>query len=253
MKKITVTFETKCYENDWEFLLRTNGLRNMISRCNFNFNKKALLINNVNDPDRVRYYAARQVKNGVIDEYYFVDEFADEALNFFDIDKSSFNGGYYYSIAELVSIFLTKTNYLVHFSSDTMMENNNANWIAEAIALMETDHRIFAANPVWNGEYAMAKRESFSEDDRFYYSYGFSDQCYLVKTDAARGKIYSEHNIATYRYPKYGGESFEKRVGSYMRNHDLWRATFKGCTYIHDNFPKNPVARALKKLSMGLF
>lgn len=43
----TVTFETKCYENDWEFVLKTNYLDEMLRRCSFPFTHKQLIINNV--------------------------------------------------------------------------------------------------------------------------------------------------------------------------------------------------------------
>ena len=36
----TVTFETKCYENDWEFVLKTNYLDEMLRRCSFPFTHK---------------------------------------------------------------------------------------------------------------------------------------------------------------------------------------------------------------------
>jgi hypothetical protein len=57
MSKHSVTFETKCYEKDWEILLKTNRLEAMISRNQYDFTERILYINNVSDPDKVRSYA----------------------------------------------------------------------------------------------------------------------------------------------------------------------------------------------------
>ena len=249
----TVTFETKCYENDWDLLLKTKRLEKMISYCNYAFDKKILFINNVNDLNKVKHHADQCIKKGIIDEYYVVDEFANEALSFFGIEKDSFKGGYYYSIAELTGIYLSKTDYLLNFSSDSIMRKNSANWVHEAIKLMEKDENLFVANPLWNNNFDGAKNRSLYEDDQFFYGYGFSDQCYLIKTADFRRQIYSEYNNASNRYPEHGSESFEKKVDSYMRNHSLLRLTNKDCTYFHNNFPKQILARIIKKMAMNIY
>jgi hypothetical protein len=41
-----VTFETKCYERDWELLLQTDRLQAMIARNCYPFAEKILYINN---------------------------------------------------------------------------------------------------------------------------------------------------------------------------------------------------------------
>lgn len=233
-----ITFEIKVYENDWKFLLIGNYLDNIIARCNYNFKRKILLINNVNDIEKVKKYAERKVKNGIIDEFFVVEEYSNNALNYFNIEKDSFNGGYYYSIAELVSIYLCKTDYLLHFSSDSFLENKKVNWIDKAINIFKENNDIIVANPVWNFAYNEAVNESIDEMEDFYVGYGFSDQCYLIRMDVFKNQIYNEKNIDSDRYPTYGGELFEKRVDSFMRNHKKLRITSKEISYIHKNFPK---------------
>lgn len=244
----SITFETKCYENDWEFLLKTTYLDEMIERCQTRFTHKQLLINNVNDLSKVRQYADHKVREGIIDNYYIVDDYAEEALRFFHLDKNSLGKGYYYSIAELVGLYLSGTPYHLHFSSDARMEKHgDCNWISEAMALMETHPEYIIANAVWNHKYKEAQKESVSEEENFYVGYGFSDQCYLVQTELFRKPIFNEHNQASDRYPSYGGELFEKRVDSYMRNHELKRITHKKNSYIHKNFPKNKIVKQIVK------
>lgn len=234
----SVTFEIKVYENDWEYLLKGDYLAKIISRCNYNFKNKILFINNVNDINLVKKFADKKIEEGVIDRYYVVEDFSSETLNYFDIQKESFYGGYYYSISELVSIYLCETDYLLHFSSDSYLEESQINWIDEAIGIFQEREDIIVANPTWNFAYHEAKKESVSEIGNFYLGYGFSDQCYLVRTDVFKKKIYNESNLESERYPKYGGELFEKRVDSYMRNHEKYRITSKVISYVHENFPK---------------
>ena len=244
-----VTFETKVYENDWEYLLRNGFLKTMIERCNYSFQHKTLMINNVKNLKRVKYYADKAIDEKIIDNYYVVDDYVDEVLNHFEIDRASFKGGYYYSISELVSIYLCKDEYLLHFSSDSFLGlYSKDKWIIEALALMNEHPEIVVANPVWNNNFKEAESESFKILDKFYIGYGFSDQCYLIKTKVFQQQIYSETNIKSDRYPKYGGELFEKRVDAFMRNNGLKRITSKESTYFHINFGKNIYKRTLFRL-----
>jgi hypothetical protein len=242
MQKIKVTFETKCWENDWRILLTAGILQRMIDACNYDFAQKTLYINNVLNKYAVSKQADKLVGKNVINDYYFVEDHAPKALDHFQIDKESFKGGYFYSIQELVGIFLCSTDYVLHFSGDAMIQNREA-WIEAAIERMEADPCIKVANPSWKKDLAEAKAESFSEDDCFFKSYGFSDQCYLVRAADFKGRIYNEKHPDSQRYPLYGGELFEKRVDAYMRNHTCTRLTSKRAYYLHKNFPRDSLRR----------
>lgn len=236
-----VTFETKVWQNDWEYILKGKYLDKVIEQCNYQFETRVLIINNINDRIEVEKYAIKKVEEGILDSYYFAEDYVDEVLCFFNIKKESFDGGYYYSIAELVGVYLCKTKYLLHFSSDSFLKNMGNQWIDEAINLFIDRNDIIVANPVWNDSFIQAKNESIEEIGNFYLSYGFSDQCYLIKTDIFKKQIYNNKNIESERYPKYGGELFEKRVDSYMRNNNLYRITSKRVSYNHINFCRNSV------------
>ncbi|PGZ93797.1 MULTISPECIES: hypothetical protein [unclassified Bacillus (in: firmicutes)] len=235
MQQFEVTFETKCYEKDWEILLKTDRIEKMIEFNQFQFKEKVLYINNVQDVREVSRHADKLVARDVLSSYVIVDDYSNEALNYFEVTKESFKGGYYYSISELVSIYLCKTEYLLHFSSDSILEKP-FNWIDLSILKLQADERIKVANPVWNGNSFEAKQESIDEDENFYIGYGFSDQCYLIRTNDFKNKIYNEKNLISERYPIYGGELFEKRVDAWMRNNHFKRITFKHGNYIHQNY-----------------
>lgn len=243
-----VTFETKCYEKDWEIILKTDWLQKAIEGCKYDFKEKIVYINNVNDENAVCRQAEQLVKRGVITKYVLVREYADRVLDFFNLNKEDFKGGYYYSIQELTGIYLCETKYLLHFSSDARIKKA-FDWIDDAIEKMENSGEISVANPTWNNRYNEARAEAIKEDDSFYYGYGFSDQCYLIPVDRFKAPIYNEVNKESARYPKYGGELFEKRVDSWMRNNEMKRITSKKGSYIHKNHPKNQL---LNKLYVAL-
>lgn len=247
---MTITFETKVWENDWELVLKTSRLEDLVKRCDHHFDHRVLYINNVKNPLEVESHAKRWIDKGVIDQFVNVHEHAEAALDFFNLSKEKLGKGYYYSIAELVSIYLTKTKYLLHFSSDAIPEKNiSFPWLQSGIDLLEKNPKVKVFNLTWNRRYKEAINESLEKDDHFYYGYGFSDQMYLVRTEDFRTSIYEESHEASKRYPHYGGELFEKRVDSWMRNNHHLRATHRDASYLHQNFTKNDL---IKKIAIAI-
>jgi DNA-binding Lrp family transcriptional regulator len=242
MKAPTVTFETKCWERDWKILLTSGRLERMIEACDYGFPERILYINNVRDRAAVCRRADRLVARGVITRYRCVEDYAEAALSGFHVDRTSFGTGYYYSIQELVGIYLCETDYLLHFSGDSMV-TGGASWIDAAIERMESDATVKVANPSWDDTFVQAKAQSRAEDAEFYRGFGFSDQCYLIRAADFKKPMYNERHIDSERYPRYGGELFEKRVDAFMRNHNFMRITSKKASYRHHNFPRDGFRR----------
>ena len=247
----TVTFETQCWENDYELVLNAERLQKVIENCGHAFTTKHVIINKVYNRQKATALALECKNQGIIDDYYFAEDHVDIALQHFGIKASSFKGGYYYSRCQLVGLYLSKTDYLIHFTSDSYIEEKpQVPWIAEAITKMEADASYVCATPCWNighGAHSLksvraaARSEAITEDDTWFAGFGFSDNCYLVPTKLFKQQIYGEYNKASDRYPEYAGECFEKRVDSYMRNHNLLRIVNKNVWYSHDNFPRKPL------------
>jgi hypothetical protein len=161
---MSITFETKVWENDWELVLKTSRLKNLILRCNHPFNHRVIYINNVKNPSIVEAHAQRLINEGVIDHFVHVHEHAQEALDFFHLSKEKLGKGYYYSIAELVSIYLTKTKYLLHFSSDAIPEKNiSYPWVSEGIELLSAKNDVKVFNLAWDHRFKEAKNESMDD------------------------------------------------------------------------------------------
>ena len=227
-----VTLETKCWERDWKQLLTTNHLELLAERNAFDFSRRVLMINNVENYDAVIRHARGAVGRGWITDFVVVRDYIDEALRFFDVTRESLGRGYVYSAAELVSIYTCSTPFLLHFAGDCLPATR-VEWIPQALALLERDARVKVANLTWDGKYDEARAESTEESDDFFIGSGFSDQCWLVRVADFRAPIYNERHPASARYPDYGGELFEKRVDAWMRCGGHLRATFKHGSYTH--------------------
>ncbi|MDP2226981.1 MAG: hypothetical protein Q8J78_05855 [Moraxellaceae bacterium] len=238
----TVTFETKVWEGDYEIILGTNRLQKMIDRNCHAFERRLIYINNVNDYAKVSDLCRKKVDEGIIDDFVVVKDHAEEALDFFGLTQEDFGKGYVYSIAELVSIYLCKTEYLLHFAGDSCLAKPY-HWMGDTLALMAKSPEIKVATLVWNSRLDQVRRESFREDETFCHCYGFSDQMYLVRAADFRQRIYEESHPFSDRYPKYGGELFEKRVDSWMRNHDYRRVVWKHGYYRHVSFKTDVLGR----------
>ncbi len=244
----TVTLETKCWEQDWQRVLDGERLRLLAERNAWPFSEKILMINNVTHPAVVCRQADRAVAQGWISKFILVEEHAVEALDFFAISRESLGIGYSYSIAELVGIFLCRSDFLLHYAGDCIPAATY-DWVSRAVQLMSQDSRVKVCNLDWEKHHCMAKKGAAEETGDFHIEAGgFSDQCYLVRTEEFRQRIYNESHPASARYPKYGGELFEKRVDSWMQNHGHLRATYKHAHYIHKNWPLPPHARLYRRL-----
>lgn len=233
-RPFSVGFETKCWEGDWEYLLKTDRLKKMIHNCQYPFVEKNLIINNVKDLKAVLPFAENAIKNGIIHQYYIAEEYEDRVLDFFEL-PSTFKKeqGYRYSISELVGLYLSNAEYLLHFSSDTMLIQSGSHWIPQAIEVFTADEKTVAASP---SEDRHASQKSLEKGDSSFKTWVFSDQCYLVPVRVLKKPIYCESNEGTKVYPDYGGNSFEKRVGAYFLNHDLARIVFADAYFYSMNF-----------------
>ena len=237
-----ITFETKCWEHDWKHILEGEWLRLLVDRNAYPFSEKILMINNVKNCSVVSKHAERAIQQGWLTKYVIVEEHAAEALDFFSVSRESLGVGYPYSIAELTGLFLCRSDFLLHFAGDCMPATAS-DWVPKAVQLMSQDPHIKVCNLRGGEQYDLVY-----ETDDFRVGHGFSDQCYLVRTEEFRRRIYNESHPASARYPKYGGELFEKRVDSWMQNHGHLRATYKHGHYIHKNWPLPPLARLHRKL-----
>jgi hypothetical protein len=83
-------------------------MRTLVERCGDPQAKYVVWINNGSNVKEMCEAADALVSEGIIHEYGVVNDWASEALTFFEIDPETFDGGYLYSIAELVGLYRCK-------------------------------------------------------------------------------------------------------------------------------------------------
>jgi hypothetical protein len=137
-----------------------------------------------------------------------------------------------------VSIYLCDTDYLAHFSGDTIAQDGMPpNWLNTATALLQKREDVSVVNLAWDSKFSEVDKDAIFLEENFAYGYGFSDQMYVIRAAEFKDHIYTYSHPDSDRYPKYGGELFEKRVDSWMRVESRLRATSRKWAYQHSNFP----------------
>ena len=111
-------------------------------------------------------YAKAAVDMGVVTDYFFVEDYISEVLEFFQLSKEALGKGLNYSNHELVSIYLCQTDYLVFYTGDTRLDQK-VDWIQPSIDALEKNGNYKVANPVWNEKYDEALKESDLRDREF--------------------------------------------------------------------------------------
>jgi hypothetical protein len=242
MKKIS--FVTQCFEGDWRRLILEGGVESKLNKINFNFHKKILIITNVNDRNLVESSIKTLIDRGVVDDYYFTEDSSKEVLDYFEITEESFKGGYWYSISPLTALYKCDDDYMLYLTGDSTIESKDVDWISDGISMLEINENVKVVNPIWNYSYEAGlqqemelNNELINSNENWYYGRGFSDQCFLINIKTFKNKIYNEsHEISDKYYPKYAGESFEKRVSSFLLNNNYYRISNKKISYLHPNY-----------------
>ena len=222
------------WEGDYRVVLTEERLAAAVGHNCFPFATRVVYVNNVDNPRAVHRRAQVLVDAGVVDDVVFVEDHANSALDHFGLTAADLGRGYVYSISELVSLHLATTDYVLHYAGDTVL-SQRFDWLPGALDLLARRQDVAVVNASWTPDLAAVEAESEERDGDFLLGYGFSDQMYLVRTSEFSQRIYGESHPASDRYPDYGGELFEKRVDSWMRNHQRLRATWAGGHYAHEN------------------
>jgi hypothetical protein len=211
-----VLFTTKTYHNDFG-PMANGGFSRKWQKCDYPFAEKWILINNVQDEDKV----ASLFKGGLDERAIKSSEYYQQALDFFGLTIADFKGGYYYSICELIELYLAKDfDYIVHFAGDCELDADG-NWINPAIESL--DGKIVTASPHCQGA-RMVDLDQF-----------FSDQCYLIPVKKFRRKIYNLKEPVLPQYPPKGGDDFEHLVARYLHKFGKYRKVLGDFTYVHHN------------------
>jgi hypothetical protein len=247
---LDVRLDTKVWEGDYKAVLTPDYLIKLSSRTGIVAPNIRVILNNIMCTRSARKRAERARRDGLIGDYFFVDEIASEVLSFFDLDRASFGSGYRFSICELAAIYLNELPFTLHFSGDSLPLHavSNKFYLQAKYALRQVNVRV--VNLMWNQNQVEHQLQAEAEDSLFWYSTGgFSDQMYLVSTSEFRQNIYDFMHPLSNRYPSYAGNLFEKRVDSWMHCHNFLRATYKHGVYLHENRLQSRKTKLFRKVT----
>jgi len=224
---LSIAFQMSCYEKSYNHVLKNGIFRHNLSLFqDINFEEKTVIINNVSNHDNINSL----IKDFPDIYFIFADETPEITLNFFDLSLSDFPIGLYYSLQHFTGIYHTQCDYLFHISEDCGINNLDSNFIKESIDMLESNEKYIIAMPRWcKDDNAIEKAEP--DKNNFFIQYGFTDQIYIIKTKKFKEDIYHYHHPMSERYPKYGGECFEKRVDSFMRCNQYYGIVHKNYIY----------------------
>jgi hypothetical protein len=204
------------------------------------FARCVVLINNVSDPRDAAQRAQRLLEEGVIDEFHFVADRLDSALERTSLRRGELEPLLHYSDGPLVAATLAGSPWLLYWDPETRLVEP-LDWVGPALELMKQDGRLIVANPSWelpdaHGRRPGVERETIETRDGFAIGHGFSDQVFLGSREVLAAPIYRQRCIAHITYPAaHKAHVFEARLGAYMRHHARLRATSLTASYVTDS------------------
>lgn len=226
--------------------MSSRHLASAIGNLDFDFEHRVVIVNRVRNRSHVESLARDLVKKRVIDEVVFAEDYSQEIIESFAIDLKLM-GNFDYSRCQLVGIRNAETDYIVHFTGDSMpVRCENFDWITSGVSKIEADSRFITVTASWTATDEDLRMGAVYIDDDWMGEYGFSDNCYLIPVRQFRSQIYSETNIASRRFPPHAG--FEKQVDAYMRNNDLLRIVSRRARYIHGTSKKRGIANRKEQI-----
>lgn len=232
----TVAFQTSCYEATWRKLLEEGKLEKDLALFSENlFSEKRLIINNINKDSSFSAIEKFVLRNelGIGITTLFFDKNREKILNHFGLSLKDFPVGLYYSIQHFMGLYFTKADYLFHVSEDCDIGKLDDRFIIECVEEMEKTSNLIVAFPRWCPDTGSNFEQVLPKTDKFYFQFGFTDQVYLIKTEAFKKTIYNYSHPVSERYPWYGGESFEKRIDAYMRRENMYGIVHREYEYTH--------------------
>lgn len=130
-----------------------------------------------------------------------------------------------YFTPELEAVKRCETKYILWYSADVIPPETD--WISEAIPLLE---KYPIVTCLWEDN---PDTEWLTETDFGWENYFFSDQCYIAKTKTMKETNYDLDHPIKLKYPKHGGNSFERRIAQWLAYNQTPMAVLKNHQYRH--------------------
>jgi hypothetical protein len=247
-----MVLNTLLYENNYKKIL--NDFSWFFNYQSTIITKKLITVNNVND----RNFIEAELnfwKEKYNFEYFFVDNYEKQAIEYFKLDLNKQTTiGYYYIIPYFCLILFLNEGFVLHVSEDcTQQLYFDDNFLIESKKEILNNNKILST--ILSFGYP---KQSFGKDigeweeeetfrvnhkiepslDNFWMSIGFSDQIFVASIDKLK-KI--NYNLETYDNPihstgpSYCPNSWERRVAEHLYKNNQYRGIWKNNQhyYIH--------------------
>jgi hypothetical protein len=224
------------YERTYRRVL-TLGFFDGIAAQNHIAADRYAIINNVDDRSDAERRARALVDAAEITGYTFVSDVIDRACSVTGVSRRALRRRPYFLDYGLAMAVTGSAAWVLGWDAEVEL-SHPGDWIAPAIALMNTRPEVFSSSPNWPARgrtQSTLLQESFGCAGDFALNWGFSDQAFLVRRDDLARPIYRRIAPASLARNAAHPWSFESRVESYQRATRRPRATHRDVTYIHND------------------
>jgi len=236
---ISVDLIINCYEKTQK-VLDKSFIYKVLDQNKYKFKNIFIVVNNVKDKKGVVSKVSKLKKKRVINDYFFVEDYIDDVLKLVKLKKEDLEPIPHYTDWALVSLYIAKSEYLLHWDPDVYLERP-VDWITPSIKKLDKNKNFIIASPLWGFQKSVIKHESYDEDEEFSYNKDFSDQIFLTKKENLLKPIYKYNHIYSLRFPlAHIGSTFEKRIDGYMKKKNKTRLIFKEAVYVHPQDSGSP-------------
>lgn len=205
---------TKCWEGDWEKVLKNpKGAEIVVG-------------NNLKEPDKV----SKAFKSKGIRFYMAEGALYDEARQCYQTDFEA--RSYPFSASELIELYLAKDQPVwVHYASDVTPPKTD--WISEAMPMID---EYFCVSPAQHPDFEWPDNQFTRSQPFGAITQMFSDHAFVMRPQKLKAGSFNHDNSAMLaQYPDINrsGQCFEVKLGLYMASTDNWRAILKDHIYEH--------------------
>lgn len=236
---LDVAIVVNCYERTYRDVLSTGFFEQLTAQNRVAFRERVALVNNVDDRADAAARGSALLERGEITTLEFVDNHRDAALRAARLPRRALGTRPYFLDYGLVMPHVTRATWLLGWDAEVALERHE-NWLDPAIALMESDPRVFSAGVNWprraSAEGSLPS-ETVERSRGFALNWNFSDQLFLVRRTDLIGPIYRSLAPAAWVRHRNHPFSFEGRVEAYQRATGRFRATLENLRYVHNDLP----------------
>lgn len=229
-----ITFTTQCYQKDYLNVLDKNRLLHINKILN---SRMDIIINKCEEYEIIKLFCSNLQKENLINNYFCVNEEEKNILNTFNLARENFSNNLHYNIClyGMAALYFCKTNYLCFFTGDSTPLYIK-DFVKDSIEHDKNSNSPHTYMLRWCDTNGLKRDDGIvKEDEKFFYTTGFSDTNFLINTKHFNCKELLQNYIQqSSLFPHI--DAFEARFFAYMRLHNIHRCVYKHGEFLHRNY-----------------